>query len=313
MDIRPKHDVPLATHTVFNIGGTARYFYEAGSREDLIAALQWARQYALPFFILGAGSNTLVLERGFSGIVIKPAYTGMELMGNAITADAGAMMPRIASFAAAHHLAGFEWAIGIPGTLGGSVRGNAGCFGKSMADVVETVLAYDAILCREKKFSHRDISFSYRESIFKKHPEYVILSATISLPTGRLQDIHALTREHSLRRVETQAIGEQCAGCIFKNVPWERYSFDARQKILARFPALLRFKNQSHIPAAFVVDELGLKGHSIGQASISKKHANFFINNGGATAHEMAMLISHCKEYVHRKTGILLEEEIQYV
>jgi UDP-N-acetylenolpyruvoylglucosamine reductase len=120
-------------------------------------------------------------------------------------------------------------------------------------------------------------------------------------------------KEYAEKRVHTQAIGEKCAGCVFKNSSWDRYTFGERQKILGRVPELEEFKNQTYIPVAFLLDRLGLKGYAIGQAAVSSKHANFFINRGGATYDEMAMLISHCKEYVHRKTGILLEEEIQYI
>ncbi len=312
-DIRPKKDISLALHTIFQIGGVARYFYEARSQEELIAAADWAGHYKLPFFVLGAGSNTLAHENGFSGLVVRPMYDDIRVLGNSIHVGAGAMMPQVASYAQRESLTGFEWAVGIPGTIGGSIRGNAGCFGKGMVDVTDSVLAYNAIFKRLKKLSHNDCKFAYRDSKFKHRPELIILSAVLGLRAETRGIIAATMLGHSAHRVATQAIGSKCAGCVFKNVPWDSLSFPRRQKLLRNFPSLERFKNQSHIPAAFVIDELGLKGHSIGGAMISERHANFFINNGGASSHDLTILISHCKEFVHRKTGLLLEEEIQHL
>ncbi len=311
--ITPKKDVPLSSHTVFRIGGVCRYFYEARSEEALIEAADWAAAYELPVFVLGAGSNILASEKGFQGLVVRPVYSDLRVMGNVIHAGAGAMMPHVAAYAQKEGLSGFEWAIGIPGTVGGSVRGNAGCNGSSMADVVDSVRVYNAAFKRMKKLSTADCRFGYRDSKFKHHPELVILSAAIGLHPGGREAITEKMREYSLHRVATQDIGSQCAGCVFKNIPWERVPFDRRERLLTRFPELQRFKNQSHIPTAFLIDVLGLKGHAIGGAMVSKKHGNFFLNTSGATFHDLAILISHCKEYVHRKTGLLLEEEIQYL
>lgn len=306
-------DVSLAPRTVFRIGGSARFFIEAKTREDFLNSMLWARQYALPFFILGAGSNVLISEKGFHGLVVKPAFSKIDFLGNTMTAEAGAMMPKASLLAMKEGLSGFEWASGIPGTIGGSVRGNAGCFGSNTGDFLESVEAYDSISHSIKKFSNRDCRFSYRESMFKKRPELAILSATFSLQSSSPSDIQKRMVSYSAKRVETQAIGAKCAGCIFKNVPWDAMSFQKRQRILHGVPELYPFKNQEHIPTALLLDTLGLKGYSIGHAMISKKHANFFINKGGASSHEVSMLISHCKEFVHRKTGILLQEEIQFV
>jgi UDP-N-acetylmuramate dehydrogenase len=308
-----RKEVPLAPYTVFKIGGTARYFQEAHSKEELIQAVLWAKKYELPFFILGAGSNVLISEKEFPGIVIRPLYSNISIVGNAIHADAGVMMPRAALFAHKQGLEGFEWAVGIPGTIGGSVRGNAGCFGSNIGTSLQSVNVYDAVLKREEKFSHDDCKFGYRESIFKKHPEYIILSAVFSLPSGSPEKIRQTMKEYSMHRVKTQAIGEKCAGCIFKNVPWERVSYEKRKKLLERIPELARFKNDTHLPTALLLDHMGLKRSSIGGAVVSPAHANFFINEKRASFSDVASLISHCKEYVHRKTGILLEEEIHYL
>ncbi len=313
MDIQPKKDVHLASHTVFKVGGTARFFHEANTKEDLVAGLRWAKKYDLPFFILGAGSNTLAARKEFPGLVIKSMCSSVAVMGNSIVAEAGAMMPRVSARALAEGLSGFEWASGVPGTVGGSVRGNAGCFGKSMADVVESVEVYDALLDRQKKIAGGDCDFAYRSSIFKRHPEYVVLAATISLAAAERAAIQERMRSHALHRVSTQDIGAQCAGCAFKNVAWDDLSRATREKLFSKIPEAAQFKNATHLPAAFLLDRLGLKGYAIGAAMVSKKHANFLINTGGATAHEIAMLVSHCKEHVHRTTGILLEEEIQYL
>ena len=306
-------DIPIAPKTVFKVGGVARFFAEAKSGEGIIELIEWAKKYKLPFFLLGAGSNTLVRDSMFPGLVIKPIASDTHFIGNSIVVDAGAMMPYVANRAAAQGLSGFEWAVGIPGTIGGSVRGNAGCFGKSMADVIESVEVYDAILQRKQRFSNRDCKFAYRESKFKKSPELIILSAKISLVNDHIPVIRARMKECIVHRLKTQAIGEKCAGCIFKNIPWDDVSFVDRERLLKMFPRLAEFRKHSMIPTALILEDLGLKGLKMGNALVSPKHSNFFVNTGSATSHEIAILISHCKEYVHRKTGILLQEEIHYL
>ena len=236
----------------------------------------------------------------------------MKIEGDRLAADAGVMMARAVTEAAKAGLAGFEWGIGVPGTIGGSVRGNAGCFGGQMQDIVESTAIFDASRATTYNLQLTTLEFSYRDSIFKRHPEWVILTATLKLRRGDPAAIQERVRQITTERLAKQDIGTKSCGCVFKNIPWERKDVN-REKLLAQFPVLAQFKDRPTIPASFLIDEAGLKGKRTGKVVVSAKHANFFVNEGGATAEEVAMLALMVKDTVRSKYGLELEEEIQYV
>ena len=312
MAVEIRENEPLSRHTVFQVGGPARFFVTADSREEFIASLRAARHAGLPWVILGAGSNVLVSDRGFDGIVIRTTGGTLEVAGSRIRADAGLPMARVAAEALGAGLRGFEWAVGVPGTIGGSVRGNAGCFGGEMADVVRTVTVFNALTGDTEEWSAEAAEFGYRDSAFKRRPELAVLAATIGLSPGAPLEGQRRIREPPLYRAQTQDIGTQSAGCMFKNVPWGRRGIDAG-RLAGRFPELLPFGVHPAIPAGFLIDQVGLKGRQVGGVRVSGRHANFFLNTGGASAEEVIMLAGLAKEHVHRRYGLLLEEEIQYV
>ena len=283
-----KENVSLKPFTVFQVGGPARFFAETRSKEEVIEALGWAKEKQIPSFILGLGSNVLVSDRGFPGLVIKISGGKVSRDGALITAEAGAKMAEVVNFSLQNGLVGFEWAIGVPGTIGGSVRGNAGCFGSEMKDFVAGADVFDANAERELKLSNSECRFSYRQSIFKEKPEFVVLGVSLRLKSGGSGEAKERFGEFVKARVQSQDIGSKTAGCVFKNPSAE-------------------------IRAGALVDKAGLKGTSIGGAAVSEKHANFIINTGAASAEDIVMLIGLIKERVHRKLDVFLEEEIQYV
>ena len=283
-----KENVSLKPFTVFQVGGPARFFVETRSREEIVEALKWAKEKQIPSFILGLGSNVLVSDQGFPGLVIKISGGKVSRDGALITAEAGAKMAEVVNFSLQNGLVGFEWAIGVPGTIGGSVRGNAGCFGSEMKDFVAGADVFDANAGRELKLSNSECRFSYRQSIFKEKPEFVVLGVSLRLKSGGSGEAKERFGEFVKARVQSQDIGSKTAGCVFKNPSAE-------------------------IRAGALVDKAGLKGTSIGGAAVSEKHANFIINTGAASAEDIVMLIGLIKERVHRKFDVFLEEEIQYV
>jgi len=283
-----KENVSLKPFTVFQVGGPARFFVETRSREEIVEALKWAKEKQIPSFILGLGSNVLVSDQGFPGLVIKISGGKVSRDGDLITAEAGAKMAEVVNFSLQNGLVGFEWAIGVPGTIGGSVRGNAGCFGSEMKDFVAGADVFDANAERELKLSNSECRFSYRQSIFKEKPEFVVLGVSLRLKSGGSGEAKERFGEFVKARVQSQDIGSKTAGCVFKNPSAE-------------------------IRAGALVDKAGLKGTSIGGAAVSEKHANFIINTGAASAEDIVMLIGLIKERVHRKFDVFLEEEIQYV
>lgn len=295
MKLAVQENVLLAPHTYFKIGGPARFFVRVESAQELEEALLFAETKKLPIFLLAGGSNILVSDDGFSGLVIKMNIGGIEHDGKKLLVGAGVPMAEVVRKSVELGLSGFEWAIGIPGTIGGSVRGNAGCFGQEMKDVVEhvTVLKKNSQVSRGKcEISNAECEFAYRDSIFKRYREWVILSATLMLQEGNSLQSQELIKEYTKKRVWEQDIGAKCAGCIFKN--------------LTRNDGVI-------MRAGELIDKIGLKGYSIGQAMVSEKHANYFINLGGASAYDVKKLIEFVKKKIFEKYNIHLEEEIQYV
>lgn len=303
---------PLAPHTVFHIGGPARFFVQAEGHDDLIAALRAARASGLPWMVLGAGSNVLVADSGFPGVIIRPTGGRVSIANSRVVADAAVPMARVVAASLAAGLRGFEWAIGVPGTIGGSVRGNAGCFGGDMAGVILAITVFNVATGEVEEWSGEAAEFGYRVSIFKRRPELVVLGATLALARGDPTQGQQLVRTYTAHRATEQDVGSQSAGCIFKNIPWTRRDINP-QRLHERFPAIPPSGTVSGISAGFLIDEAGLKGYRIGGARVSERHGNFFLNTGGATAEEAVMLIALAKERVHRAYGVLLEEEIQYV
>lgn len=293
--------IPLASYTIFKIGGPARYFCEAQNLDDIKEAVAFAKDSHMPFYILGAGSNILVSDDEFCGLVIKINLRGLKIDGNVLYAEAGVSMAQAVNVSVNNGLGGFEWAIGIPGTIGGSLFGNAGCFGSEIKDVVEKVSVLEAdkasnIALRELKNGECD--FRYRHSIFKEHPNWIIVSASLMLqpvdPSLSRDKVLEFSKGRVLQKKQTsgntgsQEIGAQCAGCIFKNP-------------------------KPDLAAGFLIDTAGLKGLAVGGAMISNKHANFIINTGNATAKDIKKLISIIKSKVKLFHGVDLEEEVRYL
>ncbi len=305
-----KENEALAGHTVFRIGGPARFFVEVGNSEELASALKSATSLGVPWIIIAAGSNVLVSDQGYNGMAIHWLGGAVEIRGEEVVAEAPVPMARVVSESLKAGLRGFEWGIGIPGTIGGSVRGNAGCFGGEMKDVVESVKVFNTASGEVGTWPAPRLEFGYRHSIFKSRPELVVTAAVLKLKRGDPREGEALLKEYSLRRSKTQDIGSKCAGCIFKNVLWNQPGIDA-EKLIKRFPELGQFKNSTAISAGFLIDRVGLKGKTVGGAKISDRHGNFFVNMGQATAKDVATLIGIAKECVGRRYGLTLEEEIQ--
>jgi UDP-N-acetylmuramate dehydrogenase len=314
MTIIIQENIPLSRYAVFKIGGPARFFAVAKNKDEVIEALRFAKEKSVPFFLLGAGSNILVSDVGFPGLIIKNelnAISADETTG-VIRADAGVSMPRLVAEAAKHGVDGFEWGIGIPGTVGGSVRGNAGAFGKEIKDTLVSVSVYDTKTREEKIFMNSDCAFKYRDSIFKRKPELIIFSAIFRGEKGDKKAIQKRIVEISAVRSKTQDIGAQCAGCIFKNPEWPADA-KVRARLLKKFPDLAQFQDRETIPAGYLIDRAGMKGKRIGNVEISESHANYITNEGGATADEVMQLIARIKECVEKTYGVMLKEEIQRV
>lgn len=281
-------DIILAPYTTFKIGGRAKYFFVAESAEDILKAVQAGRQTGVPYFILGEGSNLLVSDEGFNGLIIKIQNTKYQILNTHCHTDAGVLLSQLVKATAGAGLTGLEFAAGIPGTVGGAIFGNAGIKDRGVGNVVEsvTLLFPDG----EIKTVDKDwMEFGYRESKLEKYSPSerpIILSAVLKLEKGEPEKIKAEIQERHQKRSE-KLPSEPSAGCIFKNLP-----------------------NQS---AGALIEQAGLKGKRIGDAAISEKHANFIINLGNAKADDILQLIKLIKQTVKEKLNVALEEEIQFL
>ncbi|MBL7053605.1 UDP-N-acetylmuramate dehydrogenase [Patescibacteria group bacterium] len=305
-------NILLAPFTTFKIGGQAKYFLKVKKVQDIIKAIQWANKEKVDFFILGGGSNVLFSDKEFNGLIIKieSIKNGMVVLPKQsghlrVIAWAGNNLSQLINFVSSRGGKGLEHMAGIPGTIGGAVRGNAGAFGVSMSDFVEQVS-----VLRDGKIidlRNKNIKFFYRDSIFK-HNQDVILN--IVLRFGKTSSIESkkIIQANIKQRRKFQP-KEPSVGCIFKNIKLNDIPFQIKKSDLISD----NFKKLGMIPAGLLIDKCGLKGEIINDAQISTQHANFIINKKNAKSEDVVALIKKIKKCVKDKFNINLREEIKYV
>ncbi len=297
-----KKNVPLAQYTSFRIGGKAKYFLAVKSKDELIEAVKTAKKIHLPFFIFGGGSNLLVSDKGFKGLVIKVQNTRYKILNTNIFAEAGVLLGELIRVSAEKNLSGLEWATGIPGTIGGAVFGNAGSFGRSMKDIIAKVEVLNSKDLKIKTYDSLDLQFAYRESIFKKKKNLVIVSVTITLQKGDKLEIQKKMKDFMMYKKNSQPLDFFSAGSVFKNPS-------------LTLENLVPFgdKNPETVSAGALIEKCGLKNKKIGGAGISGKHANFIVNIRKAKSKDVQALIKLIKKKVKEKFKITLQEEIRYL
>ncbi len=275
---------PLGKYTSFQIGGPADYYLEPIDREDCLSLLSFCRQRALPFLIMGKGSNMLVSDDGVKGIVVNMEYglNRVECSEGVVSADAGVALSRFVEFCIQQRFAGVEMLAGIPGTIGGAVVMNAGAHGGEISDYLLDVDVFrQGTLTTVPKSESR---FAYRSSGFQND---VVLGARFRLRPGDQAELMRTRRELLIKRNRTQPINFPNSGSMFKNPPGNY--------------------------AAKLIEEAGLKGYRYGNAQISDRHANFIVNLGGASALDVLDLVETAQKKVFEKSGIHLELEIKLV
>ena len=305
---RLKESELMSRHTNFRIGGPARFFVEVKTVDELKKVLEIARKFACATFVFGGGSNTLVSDNGFDGIVIKMAMREIQIDGTRVQADAGVLMTMLSRRVCDAGWSGLEWAISLPGTLGGAVRGNAGCFGGETKDqlIESMVLSNGTIETRSKA----ELGFAYRES-FIKHSSDIVVSATFELKIGEKIEIQEKMNTFLARRKASQPTDAGSAGCMFKN--YEISSEDELQRLKLKLDLPAEMSVSRQISVGWLIDQLDLKGMQIGGAKISDKHGNFLVNTGNATVDDVVQLIAFVKTRARDVYGIILQEEVQYV
>lgn len=306
-----KQNEPMATHTYLKIGGPSRLYLVATSADEIVRAVEKAKELAIPWYVFGGGSNLLVSDDGFQGVVIQAFDRMFSIEGTSVKSAPGVFTGMLAKATAEAGLTGFEWGVGVPGTIGGATYGNAGCFDGEMKDVVLSVDAYDVNNAKRVTYTNAECCFGYRDSRFKHEP-HVILETTLELRRGEEGIGRRKIDEIMAKRKDTQPQGTFTAGCMFKNFDFADESvLEKLRREEDEIPAEMLAKKR--IPAGWLIDKLGLKGKTIGKAQVSPVHGNFLVNLGGATAQDVVTLSSIVKMKVRDELGILLEDEVQYL
>lgn len=276
----------MKKHTSFKAGGNAKYFITATQVEDVKSVLRLAKEENIKLFILGNGSNVLFKEEEYSGIVLQIKLDNMQIENNKVIVEAGVKNAIVARKLLEQELSGFEFAAGIPGTIGGAIRMNAGAYGGEIKDIVESVTYLDYETLEIKEITNKECDFSYRHSIFCQNKN-VIISTTLKLQKGNKEEIETKMNEYMQSRKEKQPLEYPSAGSTFK-------------------------RGKDFITAK-LIDECGLKGYKIGGAQVSEKHAGFIINKQNATATDIIELIEYVKKTVYEKTGNDISLEIEII
>lgn len=280
-------DEPMSAHTSFKIGGNADAFASVADIDEIRALIKYCKNKAIPYMIMGNGTNMLVSDKGIRGLVIQVG-SGMQnynIDGETVYAQAGILMSVLSKKILKAELTGFETLSGIPGTLGGGIYMNAGAYGGEIRDIVDEV-TYINFNGEVKTVKNKDIGFSYRHSMFEDE-KCVILSAVLKLKKGNAAMIKSAMDDYNKRRSDKQPLNMPSAGSTFK-------------------------RPKGYF-AGKLIEESGLVGYTVGGAQVSEKHAGFVVNSGGASAKDVLELVDHIQKTVNEKFGVKLEPEIRLI
>ena len=284
---RLKPQVSLADFTSFRVGGLAEWYVEPDSLVSLQSSLAWAKAQGLPVYFLGAGSNLLISDRGLSGLVISTRHlksTYFDTLTGRVSAGAGVSLPKLAWQAAKRGWRGLEWAVGIPGTVGGAVVMNAGAHKSCTADILVNTQVLTATGSLEE-LTPDQLGYGYRTSLLQRQSK-LITHATLQLqPDSTKEEVMAITNQHRTQRQATQPYHLPSCGSVFRN--------------------------PSAYSAAWLIEQSGLKGYRIGDAEVAHRHANFILNCGRAKASDIFRLIYHVQEQVEAKWQVKLVPEVK--
>jgi len=298
-----QENIPLASLTTFKIGGNAKYFVEASNVADIRDAIKWATEKSIRFVVLAGGSNVLIPDEGIDALVIRIASDHHSFEQTELAADAGGNLLEIIREASSMGLGGWEKLAGIPGTIGGAIRGNAGAFGSEIKDFIVKVGALHSQTGETREFSNADCNFSYRHSLFKDHPEWIIISAHLSLLEATPLDIHNSIEETIAEREKRHLQNVQAAGSFFMNPV-------APQNIVDMFEQEKGVKSrEGRVPAGWLIEKVGMKGATVGGAIASIQHPNYLVNTGNATAKDVRELAEKIKQAVKAEFDVSLQEE----
>lgn len=301
-----KENFSLAPLTWFKIGGRARVYFEAEDNSQIVHAILTAKMHKVPFFVIAGGANVLITDNDIDKFVIKLNSKDLIVNKNQIIADSGVSLADVVQVSIENGLSGLVWASGVPGSVGGAVRGNAGAYGGDMSQIVSAVEIIrgnrQMVLKREK------IDFGYRDSMFK-HNSDIILTVSLDLKYGGKKDEMALESQKIIEERKAKHPQTPSAGSYFKNIVIDY----TNKEIFEKLDIPEKFWGFGKVAAGWLIDKLDMKGFKVGGAMVSSEHANIIINIGQAKASDVLEIASIIKTRVRDEFGIKLEEEVQYI
>lgn len=281
-----RYDEPLKNHTTFKIGGNCIALVEPREISDIIEAVKICRENNIKFFVIGNGSNLLVPDDGYNGVIIKlkGEFSTIKVEGDYVMVNSGAKLSEVYTVAYENSLTGFEFASGIPGTIGGAIFMNAGAYGGEMKDIVESVEVLDLDNFELRELKNEELEFSYRKSIIQRK-NYIVTTIKLKLKKGNKEEINSVYEDLRDRRNSKQPLNFGSAGSTFK-------------------------RPEGHF-ASKLIEDAGLKGYHINDAWVSEKHSGFIVNKGNASYKEVMELIEYVQKVVFEKFGVKLETEVR--
>jgi UDP-N-acetylmuramate dehydrogenase len=297
--------VSLSGHTRFEIGGPADVFVQAATKEAFAQAFGVAQASGAAYSVIGDGTNLVVSDQGFDGIVLHLAANSILREGATIRADAGAELQALVDYSIDQGLRGLETMTGIPGSVGAAVYGNAGAYGHSIDERVRLVRFLDGSAIRS--FGPAECQFHYRESIFKEHKDWIILDVDLEMTPASTAELRETADKIFAIRLAKYPPTMRCAGSIFKNLILAELSESVRRQIPAQ---VIR---EGKAPSAYFLEQAGAKGMRRGGIQVADYHANLIYNTGEGTASQLCELIGELKSRVREQFGLELQEEVQYV
>lgn len=281
-----RYDEPLKNHTTFKIGGNCIALIEPREVSDIVETIKICRENNIKFFVIGNGSNLLVPDEGYNGVIIKlkSEFSKIEVEGDYLIVNSGAKLSEVYTVAYENSLTGFEFASGIPGTIGGAIFMNAGAYGGEMKDIVESVEVLDLDNFELRELKNEELEFSYRKSIIQRK-NYIVTTIKLKLKKGNREEINAVYEDLRDRRNSKQPLNFGSAGSTFK-------------------------RPEGHF-ASKLIEDAGLKGYHINDAWVSEKHSGFIVNKGNASYKEVMELIEYVQKVVFEKFGVKLETEVR--
>ena len=295
----------LSERTRFGIGGPADVYAETADERSFMEAWKVARESGAAYTVIGDGTNLIVSDSGFDGIVLHFTGSAIENEGGCVHVAAGAELQSLVDYCIGRGLKGVETMTGIPGSVGAAVYGNAGAYGHSINERIRRVRFFDGSSVRT--FGNAECEFQYRESIFKRHKDWIIFSADLEMDISASEELRPIADDILKIRLEKYPPTMKCAGSIFKNLILSELPAHVQQAIPQR---VIR---EGKVPSAYFLEEVGAKGMQKGGIQVATYHANLIYNAGGGTSRDLCKIIQELKSRVQSRFGFALEEEVQYV